>query len=122
MVHRVLPGAVVLAASAALLTGTAGNASATPAADSAIWSAPTVPFPVPINDLEPRKCYNVQGLLGEQANYLANRTGNSVLNLFAEPDCGGGLFIDAIFPPGQGSGSESHKDYYSFNVSPLSGG
>ncbi|MBE1574303.1 hypothetical protein ACFORH_34830 [Amycolatopsis roodepoortensis] len=123
VVRHVLSGVGALGVSAVLLTATAGSANAHPSADRAIWSAPTVPIPVAIHDLKPRVCYNVHGLLGEKADYLANRTKSSALNLFSEPNCGGGLFIDAIFPPdNSGSRSESHKNYYSFNVSPLSGG
>ena len=119
----VLSGAAVFGATIAFVAATSGIAAADcPPADSAVWSAPTVPVPVTIHNLKPRKCYNVHGLLGEKANFLANHTKNSVLNLFSEPNCGGGLFIDAIFPPEPGSHSESHKDYYSFNVSPLNGG
>lgn len=120
---RFLSGAGVVGASVALVMATSGVASADcPPGDSAVWSAPTVPIPVTIHNLKPRKCYNVHGLLGETADFLANKTKNSVLNLFSEPNCGGGLFVDAIFPPEPGNRSESHAVYYSFNVSPLNGG
>ncbi|KOV81721.1 hypothetical protein [Nocardia sp. NRRL S-836] len=118
-----LKGFWALGASVTLVLATSGVAAADcPPRDHAIWSAPTVPVPVTIDGLKPGKCYNVHGLLGEKADFLANRTRNSVLNLFSEPDCGGGLFIDAIFPPEPGNRSESAREYYSFNVSPLNGG
>ncbi|SFR02610.1 hypothetical protein SAMN04488564_102144 [Lentzea waywayandensis] len=120
---KILSGAGVFGASIALVLATSGVAAADcPPGDRAVWSAPSVPVPVTIHDLQPHKCYNVHGLLGEKATYLANRTKNSVLNMFSEPNCGGGLFIDAIFPPEPGNRSESTKEYYSFNVSPLNGG
>ena len=119
----VLKGFAATVSSAALVLAAPGVAAADcPPGDHAIWSAPTVPVPVIVHDLKPRQCYNVHGLLGEKATYLANRTENSVLNLFSEPDCGGGLFIDAIFPPEPGNRSESTAAYYSFSVSPLNGG
>ncbi|GAA4545854.1 hypothetical protein [Amycolatopsis samaneae] len=116
--YRVLS---TLGASVALVAATAGVAGACPSGDSAVWSAPSVPVPVTVHDLVPRQCYTVHGVLGEKANYLANHTKDSVLNLFSQPNCGGGLFIDAIFPPNDdpNTHSVSHKEFFSFNVSPL---
>ncbi len=116
-------GLGVLGASAALVLATSGLAAADcRPRDHAIWSAPTVPAHMTIHDLKPRKCCNVHGRLGEKADFLASRTENSVLNLFSEPGCGGGLFVDAIFPPEPGNRSESTAQHHSFAVSPLNGG
>jgi hypothetical protein len=120
---RVLTCAGVVGTSVVLLTATAGMASACPSGDSVVWSAPSLAHPKTKDNLKPLKCYNVQGRQGEKANLLENHTKNSVANLFSEPNCGGGIFIDAVFPPGSGNPyTVSHKEYYSFNVSPLNGG